>query len=1095
MIGIRRSLPGFGLHVAVLLALLLADSFHSCLAAITIEIYNGNFELQAGSGESQTVFGWFESSTNADYNDWVRLGNADAGQFPAGQSNIVNFSNPDGYIYQSIGTFAGEPALDISGKAIRRYPGAQRAFRPFSIGVYQTATNVNGAVGTHPSALAGATLLSSVSVSDTELGLTGSYSAPQMTNFTRTLPLTGGTTNSKLWLVFGALAGDNETALDDLTLAANTNYVPPPAAGLIPYATLQVLSNSDSPSVIIEKAAKLLPRTNQVAWMNLEFEFFVHFGPNTFNGVEWGTGHENPSGFNPSSLDAGQWVGAMKNAGGKMVVLVCKHHDGFCLWPSRYTSQSVASSPWLGGTGNVVRAVADAAHAQGLKLGVYLSPADLYQLTTNTNNPAGYYGDGSSNLLSVIPTDPASFKTNPTTGRPPPFGFTSYSYTVDDYNRYFLNQLYELLTEYGPINEVWFDGANPDPSVSETYNYAAWYDLIRHLQPGAVIFGKGPDARWVGNEDGVARTSEWSVIPLPSPPETYTWPDMMGTDLGSRSKLTPGSYLWWYPAEADAPILSGWFWSATKSVKSASQLINIYYSSVGRNANLILNLSPDTRGLIPDNQLASLGLMGQVINNTFAINLATGGDLIADTSNATNSPSLAMDGYLDTWWEAAPGQTNGTLTLTLPAAVTFDVISLQEAVDQRSQRIESFAVDTWNGSGWITATNLTTVGHKRLARLASPVTTSRVRIRITGSRLEPTLVEVGLFKQGVTVLPPTISNRGTNSLVTISNTNGYTMVYTIDGTAPTTNSAVYSSPIALPLGGTVQAACLTPQGQLGMVVSKAFSGWATMGWIVAAVDSQETIQANNAAVNAIDGDPSTIWHTRWNADLALPHYVTIDMGSSRWIGGFAYLPRQDGSPNGIVQNYRFETSTNGLDWITNAAGVFGNIRNNPALQEVTFAPAKARLFRFTALQEINTNGWTSAAEISVLPAGFDAWRRDLGLQTNGPLSDPAGDGIPLLLEYFRGVTPGNEDQAGASVLAAGAVANDVFQFDVRRQPGRFDLWQSCETSTDLVSWSQASGVLTNSITSEADGSETLHLSVPHPSGILTLFLRLAIGQS
>jgi alpha-L-fucosidase len=744
------------------------------------------------------------------------------------------------------------------------------------------------------------------------------------------------------------------------------NGAPAPIA----YSTLQVISNGDSEAVIAEKAAKVLPRPNQTAWMRLERTFFVHFGVNTFNGVEWGTGREDPSVFNPSSLDANQWISAMKNAGGTLVVLVCKHHDGFCYWPTRYTSQSVASSPWLGGKGDEVKMVANAARAQGLKLGVYLSPADLYQLWTNPKNPAGYYGNLSSNVLSVIPTDPAGFKSNPTLGRTPPAGFTNYTYKVDDYNRYFLNQLYELLTEYGPIAEVWFDGANPTSTNRVAYNYGAWYDLIRHLQPGAVIAVKGPDARWVGNENGVGRTTEWSVIPVPVPPDSYTWPDKTAQDLGSRAKLAPGSSLWWYPAEVNEPILNGWFWSATKRPRSASQLLDIYYQSVGRNGNMLMNLSPDTRGLIPDNQLASLSRMAQVVNDTFAVNLAAGGKLTADTSNATNGPSLAMDGNLDTWWEAAPGKTNATLTLTLPGDVSFDVVSLQEAVDHRSQRIESFAVDTWNGSNWTTADQQTTVGHKRLLRLRSPVTTSQVRIRITGSRLEPTLAEVGLFKQAGAVLPPGISERDTQGSVTISNTDGYSMVYTTDGTTPATNSTVYSSAIALALGGTVQAASLTPRGRLGMVASKSFAGLAPIGWKVASVDSQETDQTNGAAANAIDGNPSTIWQTRLHADLALPHYLAIDMGTPHRIAGLTYLPRQDGSLDGVVENYRFETSLDGRNWTTNVdAGRFGNIRNNPALQEVTFAPVSARFFRFTALQEINTNGWTGAAEISVLPAG------------------------------------------------------------------------------------------------------------------------------
>ena len=180
-----------------------------------------------------------------------------------------------------------------------------------------------------------------------------------------------------------------------------------------------------------------------------------------------------------------------------------------------------------------------------------------------------------------------------------------------------MNQLYELLTEYGPIHEVWFDGANPDPSVHETYDYDAWYDLIRHLQPQAIISVKGPDVRWVGNESGIGRTTSWSVIPLPTAPDKFRWPDMTAKDLGSRSKLTPGSYLWWYPAEVNTTILYGWFWSPRKPVKTAAELVDIYYQSVGRNGNMLLNLSPDTRGLIPDNQLASLRLMAQVIGRYF----------------------------------------------------------------------------------------------------------------------------------------------------------------------------------------------------------------------------------------------------------------------------------------------------------------------------------------------------------------------------------------------------------------------------------------------------------------------------------------------
>jgi alpha-L-fucosidase len=261
------------------------------------------------------------------------------------------------------------------------------------------------------------------------------------------------------------------------------------------------------------------------------------------------------------------------------------------------------------------------------------------------------------------------------------------------------------------------------------------------------------------------------------------------------------------------------------------------------------------------------------------------------------------------------------------------------------------------------------VGHRRLIRLKSPVTASQVRVRITESRLEPTLAEIGLFKQSVYGQAPVISDRGSDNLVMISNASNCKMVYTVDGSEPGTNSPVYRSPITLPPTGTVRAACVMPNGQLGIVTSKTFAGLPPANWKVVAADSQEVVGGNNGAANAIDGNSSTFWHTRWNEDLKLPHFITVDMGTLHHIGGFTYLPRQDEILNGTIERYRFETSADGTSWTTNiVSGTFANIRNNPSLQQVTFAPVDARFFRLTALREINGSGWTSAAEISVLPA-------------------------------------------------------------------------------------------------------------------------------
>jgi alpha-L-fucosidase len=609
--------------------------------------------------------------------------------------------------------------------------------------------------------------------------------------------------------------------------------------------------------------------------------------------------------------------------------------------------------------------VADAARKYGIELGVYLSPADLYQLRTNPKNPGGYYGDGSGKKLSVIPTDPATFKSDPSKGRAPSPGFVSYTYKVDDYNRYFLDELYELLTEYGPIREVWFDGANPDPSVQQSYDYNAWYDLIRKLQPQAVIFGKGPDARWVGNESGIGRTTEWSVIPLPTTPDAFNWPDMTDAYLGSRAKLKPGSYLWWFPAEVNEPILYGWFWHPRKHVRTASDLLDIYYTSVGRNGNMLLNLSPDTRGLIPDNQLAHLRLMARVVNETFAHNLASDGKLTADNSNKAHDSQLALDGNLDTWWEAAPGQTQAKLTLKLPNAITFDVISLQEAVDLRGQRIESFSVDVWDGSQWKQIDEQTTVGHKRLLHWKTLISSDQVRIRITGSRLEPTLAEVGLFKQADYLPAPIISERDASGSVTIESAMEHSVHYTVDGTAPGPNSALYGGPISLPRGGTVQAVCLGPDGRLGMMASRYFPGFSPIGWKVVSADSEET---NHPASAAIDGSSKTFWLTQSSADQSKFHPLVVDMGSVRKIDGVAYLPRQDGSHEGIVESYRFETSVDGKNWTANIdQGRFWNIENNPVQQELSFSPVDARFFRFTALKVIGVEARACTAEISVIP--------------------------------------------------------------------------------------------------------------------------------
>jgi alpha-L-fucosidase len=389
----------------------------------------------------------------------------------------------------------------------------------------------------------------------------------------RTIP------NSSLFLVFGLL----------LIIHGQSLY----SQGIRPVYTgnnYATVSAGESMEQIIEKAANVTPSANQLAWQRLEFNAFIHFGINTFTGKEWGEGNEDPALFNPAQLDARQWVRVIRDGGMKMVIITAKHHDGFCLWPSQYTRHSVASSPWKKGKGDVVGEVAAACREYGVKFGFYLSPWDKHEKT---------YGDSAK------------------------------------YNEFFRNQLRELLTRYGEVSEVWFDGACGKGSngKKQVYDWNSYYALIRELQPGAVIAIMGPDVRWVGTESGRGRETEWSVVPdvvqnLDSvaassqqhPVDGAFIPgDLTASDIGSRDRLKDAKALVWYPAETDVSIRPGWFYHSAgdNRVKSPEKLAGIYFSSVGMNSVLLLNIPPDKSGLIHDNDIRSLHGMKKIIDQAF----------------------------------------------------------------------------------------------------------------------------------------------------------------------------------------------------------------------------------------------------------------------------------------------------------------------------------------------------------------------------------------------------------------------------------------------------------------------------------------------
>jgi len=487
---------------------------------------------------------------------------------------------------------------------------------------------------------------------------------------------------------------------------------------------------------LIEKAIAVRPHPRQLAWQQLEFTCFVHFGVNTFRGVEWGNGFEDPAIFQPTDLDTDQWCRVAKDAGMKLILFTAKHHDGFCLWPSRYTKHSVASSPWRNGRGDVMRDLAASCRKYGLKLGFYLSPADLHQI----EQPDGLYGNGSQYTRRTIP--------RPVPGRPfkDPRRF---EYVVDDYNEYFMNQLFELLTEYGPIYEVWFDGAHPKRKGGQRYTYNQWYDLIRKLAPQAVIAIKGPDVRWCGNEAGRTRPAEWSVIPIGGSPDDWDWPDMRDADLGSLERiadvLAKGGTLHWYPAETNTSIRHGWFWRDEKQrVKSVDEILDIWYRSVGGNTVFLLNVPPDRRGHFADRDVQVLEQVGRTLRETFSKNLAAGAAVECEIPSERGHPLTAMlDGDPATcWMPAAPAPVS--VTIRLPGPRRFNRIVLQEQIADHSQRIARFAVDVATEDGWKTIAENTVVGYKRICRTET-VTADRLRIRILDSRSAPTLSELGVY--------------------------------------------------------------------------------------------------------------------------------------------------------------------------------------------------------------------------------------------------------------------------------------------------------------------------------------------------------------
>lgn len=463
-----------------------------------------------------------------------------------------------------------------------------------------------------------------------------------------------------------------------------------------------------------------VPSERQLRWHETETFSLIHYGLNTYTDREWGYGEEDPALFNPARLDAGQVAAALKRGGMRGLILVAKHHDGFCLWPTQTTRHNISKAPWRGGQGDLVREYADAAKKHGLRFGLYCSPWD--------RNSAAY---GTPQYLPLYQA-----------------------------------QLRELLTRYGTLFEVWFDGANGGDGYYggarekrniDRFTYYDWpntWGLVRQLQPAACIFGDvGPDCRWVGNEKGFAASESWATFTPkgktdPARPANGDSMNHLEGPAGHRDGAA------WIPAECDVPLRKGWFWHPNEdpTVRTPAQLMEIYFNSVGKGGCMNLGVAPNRDGLVCEADIRSLDAFGNLLHTLFAVNFAENAVATASHTRAWQpvpgqphpyGAANALDGDRYSYWATDDGVTNATLTLTLPALATFNVVRLRENI-KLGHRVDGFAVDVWRDGAWAEYAKGLSIGACRLM-LGPKVKSDRVRLRITGASACPCISDVGLF--------------------------------------------------------------------------------------------------------------------------------------------------------------------------------------------------------------------------------------------------------------------------------------------------------------------------------------------------------------
>lgn len=698
------------------------------------------------------------------------------------------------------------------------------------------------------------------------------------------------------------------------------------------------ISPNDAEEIVIGKAAHVVPTSNQLSALKNEFIAFIHFGPNTFTRMEWGNGMEDPKIFDLKELDTDQWCKAMKAAGMKMVIITVKHHDGFVLWQSRYTDHGIMSTRFRNGKGDILKDLSASCKKYELKLGIYLSPADLFQI----ENPKGLYGNLSKYTTRTIPRSIAG---RPFTNK------TTFRFEVDDYNEYFLNQLFELLTEYGPVSEVWFDGAHPKTKGGQQYNYKAWKKLIHTLAPKAVIFGR-EDIRWCGNESGRTRDTEWNIIPYPQNPDTATqFPDLTAESLGSRNDLYKAKFLHYQQAETNTSIREGWFYrdDTRQKVRSVDDVFDIYERSVGGNSTFLLNIPPNRDGRFSAEDSAVLYQVGKRIEETYSKNLF---------KNAAG-PQEVLDGNTATYLLV---KNNNEIVLSTPGPVTINRIVIQEAISTHSERVETHALDAWINESWKEIITSTNIGYKRILRFPE-ITAKKFRIRILQSRLQPAISNITAHYYKTR--PPQLAfSRDVNGMITIAplqqefnwkphgenaadNLNkGYEIYYSLDGSEPGSNSLKYTAPFKIE-GDEMKAVAI--DNKIKGAVSSQLFGIVKQNWKV--------VESNSAkerfgAVKAFDANPRTYWQSQ---DGSGPHFISIDLGKEYKLKGFAYTPQKQ-HEQGMLAKGIIKISEDGKTWRDADTFQFGNLVNDPLTRNYYFKNVISTRYVRIEATEIEANG-------------------------------------------------------------------------------------------------------------------------------------------